>query len=343
MEHLIRLFDSGDYEGIVQVFNAVYPEQPRSVDDYRHTDNTCEEKIKWSRWVCEEGGRIIGFGGFSGMTWMYHPRKFFGYLTVHPEMENRGIGDLLHETILAGLQPHDPLSLRMYVKENRPGSISFAEKRGYVAGMREQESILDLTTFEPERFSKVFGQVEEEGIRIVNFTDLAEDPDRLQKYWELDGIISVDMPSPEPLTQPGFEDFCRKVFEHRKFFPEGNLIAMDDDAYIGQSNLWHTSLDGVLDTGFTGVMRDYRGLGIATALKVAVLARAGEMGYRKVITSNDSTNAGMLGINQRLGFQPRPAWIDYEKVFVDGVSSRTDDENSGNTEQPGNTTRGGGS
>ncbi len=58
-------------------------------------------------------------------------------------------------------------------------------------------------------------------------------------------------------------------------------------------------------------MREWRGKGIATAMKVKVLAGAKAGGYAEVITSNDSTNAGMLGINRRLGFEARPAWIDY--------------------------------
>jgi GNAT superfamily N-acetyltransferase len=93
------------------------------------------------------------------------------------------------------------------------------------------------------------------------------------------------------------------------------MIAVDEGAYVGQSNLWRSNIPGTLNTGFTGVLREHRGRGLATALKVRVLARARELGCDRVLTWNDATNAGMLGINQRLGFRFRPAWVNYERNF----------------------------
>ncbi len=48
----------------------------------------------------------------------------------------------------------------------------------------------------------------------------------------------------------------------------------------------------------------------ALALKPAALQLAGEMGIREVWTSNASTKLPMLALHERLGFRPRPAFIE---------------------------------
>jgi mycothiol synthase len=60
-------------------------------------------------------------------------------------------------------------------------------------------------------------------------------------------------------------------------------------------------------TGYTGVLRAYRGRGVATALKVAAVQWARARGMAYIYTGNDLTNAPMLAINSQLGFEPLPA------------------------------------
>ncbi len=71
-------------------------------------------------------------------------------------------------------------------------------------------------------------------------------------------------------------------------------------------------------TGFTGVLREYRGRGIAWALKLRALTWAKERGYREVRTWNSTRNAPMLGINVALGFAKQPVWITFAKDLAEG-------------------------
>ena len=54
----------------------------------------------------------------------------------------------------------------------------------------------------------------------------------------------------------------------------------------------------------TGVLREHRNRGLATLMKRCGLARAAKAGITRAITQNDDSNAPMLAINRRLGYEP---------------------------------------
>jgi GNAT superfamily N-acetyltransferase len=66
-------------------------------------------------------------------------------------------------------------------------------------------------------------------------------------------------------------------------------------------------------TGYTCSHPDYRGRGIAWAVKLQSLAQAIELGIPFVRTANDSENAPMLHINETLGYYSRPGFNSFEK------------------------------
>src|SRR6266568_9684841 len=97
--------------------------------------------------------------------------------------------------------------------------------------------------------------------------------------------------------------------EESQSFPQGYMIAKAGDKYVGMSTVWKAQKDPRgLYQGLTGVIREYRGRGIAVALKLKVIEFARNNKYEKVKTWNDSTNAPMLGINIKLGFKREVGW-----------------------------------
>ena len=64
--------------------------------------------------------------------------------------------------------------------------------------------------------------------------------------------------------------------------------------------------------------RDWRGRGVAGALKSAQIAWARQAGIRRLVTSNDAPNAAMLAVNRRLGYR-----VVSEGVLVEGPAQRT--------------------
>jgi GNAT superfamily N-acetyltransferase len=56
----------------------------------------------------------------------------------------------------------------------------------------------------------------------------------------------------------------------------------------------------------TGVERDFRGHGLATALEVLAIRCARRYGAAYLRTNNHSENAPMLAVNRKLGYLPEP-------------------------------------
>ncbi|MBM4117052.1 GNAT family N-acetyltransferase [bacterium] len=308
----IREFLPGDYPGLVVLRNAVDPDHPVDEAELRHYDESRDRTLHLQRWVWEEAGRILGYATLSHMDWMYHPDRYYGMVQVLPSARGRGRGRALYETVLAAAQARGALSLRTQVLENWADGLRFLAARGYVPGNREVESALDLTRFAPERFAGAEAKTVAAGLRLLSYAELESDPERDRKLWDFDALVGADMPMPEPYTVPPFEVFQRKYLRHPDFYAEGFLVAVTPEGlFAGLSMLQHSKVPGRLNTGFTGVRREWRGQGVATGLKVAVLSRAKAAGYREVRTGNDSTNDSMLGINRRLGFTPLPAWVDF--------------------------------
>ena len=54
----------------------------------------------------------------------------------------------------------------------------------------------------------------------------------------------------------------------------------------------------------TGVRRDWRGRGIAGALKRTQLAWAKANGYERLETANETRNVPIQRLNERLGYRP---------------------------------------
>ena len=127
-------------------------------------------------------------------------------------------------------------------------------------------------------------------------------------------IIRGDVPAPYPFTPHPFEVFVQRLIDNPDVLPGGYFIAKDRDRYIGESFIGRTESEpGVILQGLTGVLPDYRGRGIAMALKLHTIEYVRQLGYDCIKTDNDSINAPMLAINNKLGFVRGDAYIHFEK------------------------------
>ncbi len=255
--------------------------------------------------------------GYSQNGHDYHPLKFGLDVVVHPEWQGQGLGGRLYGHVVAALKEHGPERLSIWTREDLVRSVRFATDRGHTENMREWGSRLDVTAFDPTAFETACTSVRDAGIEIRSLPEIETDEDYLHRLIEVEHAIQIDVPGSDSPLIPTPEQFMASVLSSPTLLPGAYLVAVSGGEYVGMSNLWRVSPDdpeASLGTGLTGVRREYRRRGIATAMKVHALRWCKEQGYSEVRTSNEVDNP-MFAINERLGFVKDPAWVEYMKVL----------------------------
>ena len=313
----IRPFVDEDYPAFVAVWNAVFEDYPISERWARHEDARYDgTRYRLRRFVAEVDGRAAGMAEFHHATYMYHPQKFVLDVRVRPEFQHRGIGSALYDHLLHEVGPLRPLIFWGMARETFARSLAFAARRGFAESRRAWESRLEVARFDP---SPVQSNADAaiRGLRVVTVeSEQSADPRWLEKLHDLHTAVAADVPQPDPYTPMTVDELRQRWLENPDYLPGGHFLAKDGDRYVAESNLFRAgNPPDVLYQGITGTRREYRGRGLALALKLRTIEYARAHRKREIRTWNDTLNEPMLAINVKLGFVRQPAWITYEKVL----------------------------
>jgi mycothiol synthase len=303
------------YQGIAELLNALDPERHASGLEIAEGDKRRDPRFKFQRWVAIQKNQIVGIGSYHQSIWFDHPQKFLFWIGVRPESQRRGIGSELYETILHGLQPFDPIALRITATQDRPQSIRFLEKRGFQEVIRDVPSELDVQSIDLTCFTGLEERFRGSGIEIKTLPELEGDPERDQKLYDLDWEISLSVPGDlaAGIGRRGLEKYVEYAITGPNALPEGFFIAVKGEEYIGLSHILSSEKGISLYQGLTGVKPPYRRQGIGLAMKIRAIAYAKATGHAILRAENDAKNIPMLAMNERLGFVRKPDLITFEK------------------------------
>jgi GNAT superfamily N-acetyltransferase len=319
----LREFDPArDYAAYAALGNAIDPDYPSTEAEVRAWDAMREAKIRHHRIVAESDGRLIGSASVGNLSWSYDPRQFQVDVGVHPDARRQGTGAALYDRIREIAGPYSPTRLSAHTREDRADAVRVLERRGFVEAMREWESRLRVGDFDPVPFAAASVRPEVQyGVRLTDFATLiaqegggAGGEAAYRKLYALESVLEEDIPRPpgEVATVPTYDHWRESYARSVRFRAEGFFVAVAPDGrYVGISMLFHSQAGAHLDTGLTGVHREWRRKGIALALKLRAIAYARALGVPQIRTDNASTNRAMLSINEALGFERQPAWVVY--------------------------------
>jgi GNAT superfamily N-acetyltransferase len=190
------------------------------------------------------------------------------------------------------------------------------DKLGFENTKRYPNSHLTVADFDPQPFVSAFDKIVGNGITIQTVADLKQrDADWQERIYELHWLIIRDVPFTTPPTKTSFDTFISGWVDRPGVLFDGWFIAVDEATgdYVGMTCSWKMMGDAEkLMTSVTGVTRERRRQGIATALKLRGIEHAKAYGARILETQNEENNP-MYDLNLALGFVPQPAWLDYEK------------------------------
>ena len=314
----IRRFEDSDYRRLAEIYDAIFPERARSVEEWRFYDDSLDKtKYYFKRYTCinSETGVALGFGEMWNPPWMFHPKKFWFDGWVDPKHQSQGIGSALYDKLKDDSDERGAITAWMGIRENMTSSISFAQKRGFSEKMRGWESTIDPGQADSSDFQRYSIKASQAGIEFSTLEqELREDPECYTKLYELVQTAFRDVPIPDTPTDTPYDQWLAFEMKNPNLIPHAYMIAKDGDRYVGTSVVWRLKKEPrSLYQGLTGVLREYRGKGIAIALKLRVLDFARKNGFDNIRTFNASTNEGMLAINMKLGFRRDLAWITFGK------------------------------
>jgi mycothiol synthase len=306
----LRDFRLTDIPSIVRVQHVAVPLHPWSVGELERDLERLEDKLQYHWCIAESNGEVVGFSRFARNAGSYHPQKFGLDLCVHPDFQARGFGQALYRATLEKLKSFEAISVRTQVRESDARSLRFAQNRGFLETKRDFESTLELAAFDFAAFKRPLP----EGVALKNLRDLDTPAFRRQLH-QVFSTVRLDVPRAEPPTPLTFEFFEENVLDDPEVIPEVFVFAMRNEQILGFTGGYCGAQPGWVDQWLTAVTREARGQGLATAIKVHSLRAALELGFKTVRTDNDTKNAAMLAVNDKLGYQRKPAVLSMLKSF----------------------------
>jgi mycothiol synthase len=301
-----------DFPEILAVLNASNPNFPLTLEILQHEETSRDSKFYFASFVAVVDGVIRGLANVFEDPFAHRAGKLNLILRVHPELWGSRIGSSLFEHVLAHVKPSNTEVLQSGAGEDWTRAIRFYIDRNFIETWRRTESRLETANFDFAPYQHLEQQINTAGIEIKTFSELESDPDRNTKLYELDWALWQDIPFGEEISRPSFETWQKEMVLDPMFEPNGCLIALKNNEFVGYTSFLKNPA-GFLLIGMTGVLRETRGIGLATLLKLRGIRYAQQIGNLEIRTFNDAPNTAMLEMNRKLGFKRFPGWIRFER------------------------------
>jgi RNA polymerase sigma factor (sigma-70 family) len=313
----LRPFHDPDWRAVSAMASARAGEDARGHELWLNRRRKFDESRYFRRHYVVENGKtkqIIAYGAIEQTVYL---PKYRLLLLSDPQWLKRGVGDLLLDRLTDDLAEARAItvSCRQYASEIE--LVNLLKSRGF----EETSRVLDL------RLNVTLADVSLKRIEGISISTFAEervrDPRCVEKLYELTTLLSQDDPARGPFAPPGYN--AREALmwlEMPYVLPDALFIAKHGDEYVGVSDvsLFEAVLPGGLTQGFTGVRRDYRRRGLATALKVSGIIYAQSHGYQIIQTFNTPEQSAIRALNEKLGFELMFEHVTLEKCLREVVS-----------------------
>lgn len=317
----MRAYVPTDYPALEPLARAVHADLPACPLQYhrewqiaidapeQHRSGACAYVVQ------ADSGQIVGYGSIWPTTSRLAIRM---HILVAPPWQGQGIGSRLYERLLTDLQPLQVPYVQARIRDARTQAVAFASRRGFAVTQHMVYLRLRVANANPDAFTPLFQRLAGRGIVL---TTLAEEQKHEPACWarlcDLFNAVHPDTPEGQispgnPVAETQFVDMLQGCLD----LPDAHFIAKVDNQYIGWSPLTQRDAEaGALNVGIlTGVRREYRRQGVATALKVQTIAYAKQHGFREIVTK--TANPAMLSLMEKLGFQHESGEVRLLKALL---------------------------
>jgi GNAT superfamily N-acetyltransferase len=250
------------------------------------------------QWVAVEGAELVGWAE-AEFEWATE-RKDLASLWVFVPTDRRGsgVGSGLYDVAVAHGLEHGARELKSGAWEH--AGHRFLQARGYEPTREERLSAIDPRTVDTSRLELP------EGFELRSLRDLSG---RERDLHALYSEAAADMPADDPETNIGLDEWLDETLGDPTLSKDASMVVLDGDTPVALA--WIKVAGRRAENELTGTARAYRRRGLGRAAKLATIRWCAEHGIERITTGNDSTNVGMLAINDELGYRPWITWQEY--------------------------------
>jgi GNAT superfamily N-acetyltransferase len=315
--YTLRPATADDDAEIARIVTALNPDAPITAAEL--ADFARRRGARWHRkLVAAAPHGLLGYGFAEVPDVAAAPGRRRVRVNVDPAHAGRGVGRALADAVETMARENGATELCTETLSLHARAEHFAAARGYTAYNRRIQSRLALATVDPGAVARAIAAATDlafaSGVRIASYRQLALGGDAPRRAYELTCTLWEDVPFGLSGPDPTYEQFVAEELDDPHFRPGASFVALDGARWIGEC--LQSVRDGVVFTMMTGVLRAWRGRGIARWLKLHALRVALELRARELRTWNDESNAAMRGLNRALGFVPHTTDCRWRKEMT---------------------------
>jgi GNAT superfamily N-acetyltransferase len=223
------------------------------------------------------------------------------WVAVVADHRRNGVGRLLLEDTLAQAadQGLSELTSRVYALNN--AGMAFCERFKFKPFVHAVNLSLDLTGWDESSLLPQLVKARESGIRFLTFADIGDTPENRHRLYALNKTLSATIPRDQPQEFVSYETYVERRLSNKTMPHDGIFIALDGDEWVGMTQI--SLEESYAFNQMTGVLPDYRGRGIAQALKLLLIRFVQRHKHSLIHTFNDVGNQPMITVNENAGFR----------------------------------------
>jgi GNAT superfamily N-acetyltransferase len=278
-----------DSDSIAEVWAAAVPHLVRS-RERAAADLHNDPALRRHRWVGLVDGRVAGTAAAEPLDGPDETHGAALSVEVRPDLGSRGVGTAL---LRAAMSAFPDAGVLQAVSTDDPISMAFAVRNGFLPEGEQQIATVDTHVVGPAGAAP-------EGLRPLTLDTLPDLRILLDTYNEV--------AAEESGRRSSLEDLRLSWWESPDNAPElswglvsdegsGPVLAAFSTVMVDRrrSRCWN---------GMTATRPGYRGRGLASWVKRRTLNGLRAAGLTAAWTAEDTTNAAMLALNRRLGYEP---------------------------------------
>jgi GNAT superfamily N-acetyltransferase len=302
----IRDLDPGrDARSVVDLIHETFP-STQTPDSWRQQYASVPPRAQHRGWVATVDGAVAGHVWASLHPWSEARTALTG-MGVGERFRRRGIGSALWERAESHLEELEPSRVLTWFIE-REDAVAFARARGFTEKRADALSGVDPRSVD-------FSALERATVDLVPLRDA-----RPEDVYEVDLATTPDVPMTDHVDMP-FDEWMEMVWRKPTVTLDGSYAALDEGRPVAITVLAANLEKRRGFNEYTGTLATHRGHGLATLVKLASLRWARDNGISEIWTTNDETNARMLSVNRRLGYEMRLRRVEYMRVTAADTAS----------------------